>query len=101
LGPDAGGGWGGLSVEHVVARSVRDTAAVLDAVAGYLPGDPYTAPPPARPFRDEVGAAPGKLRVGLLVKAPAGQAEVHPECVTAAREAARPRARLGHRVEAH
>src|SRR5439155_1626929 len=89
LGRDVGEGWGGLSVEHVVARSVRDTAAVLDAVAGYLPGDPYTAPPPARPFRDEVGAAPGKLRVGLLVKAPAGQAEVHPECATAARETAR------------
>src|SRR5436305_1486619 len=73
LGPDVGEGWGGLSVEHVVARSVRDTAAVLDAVAGYLPGDPYTAPPPARPFRDEVGAGPGKLRVGLLVKARAGR----------------------------
>src|SRR5438034_508338 len=99
LGPDAGEGWGGLSIEHVVARSVRDTAAVLDAVAGYLPGDPYTAPPPARPFRDEVGTAPGKLRVGLLVKAPAGQAEVHPECATAARETARLLESLGHRVE--
>ena len=99
LGPDVGEGWGGLSVEHVVARSVRDTAAVLDAVAGYLPGDPYTAPPPVRPFRDEVGAAPGKLRVGLLVKAPAAQAEVHPECATAARETARLLESLGHRVE--
>src|SRR6266699_333417 len=99
LGPDVGEGWGGLSVEHVVTRSVRDTAAVLDAVAGYRPGDPYTAPPPARPFRDEVGAAPGKLRVGLLVKAPAGQAEVHPECATAARETARLLESLGHRVE--
>ena len=99
LGPDAGEGWGGLSVEHVVARSVRDTAAVLDAVAGYLPGDPYTAPPPARPFRDEAGGPPGRLRVGLLVKAPAGQAEVHPECATAARETARLLESLGHRVE--
>src|SRR6266705_2934520 len=75
------------------------SAAVVDAVAGYLPGDPYTAPPPARPFRDEVGAAPGKLRVGLLVKAPAAQAEVHPECATAARETARLLESLGHRVE--
>src|SRR5204862_132188 len=99
LGPDVGEGWGGLSVEHVVARSVRDTAAVLDAVAGYLPGDPYTAPPPARPFRDEVGAAPGKLRVGLLVKAPAGQAEGNPDGATAARETARLLESLGHRVE--
>src|SRR5213079_467078 len=55
--------------------------------------------PPARPFRDEVGAAPGKLRVGLLVKAPAEQAEVHPECATAARETARLLESLGHRVE--
>src|SRR2546426_8373233 len=99
LGPDAGEGWGGLSVEHVVTRSVRDTAAVLDAVAGYLPGDPYTAPPPARPFREEVGAPTGPLRVGLLVKAPAGQTEVHPECVAAARETARLLESLGHRVE--
>src|SRR2546422_6788318 len=90
LGPDVGELWAGLTVEHVVARSVRDTAAVLDAVAGYEPGDPYTAPPPARPFRDEVGAPAGRLRVGLLVKAPAGQAEGHPEWATAARETGGP-----------
>jgi amidase len=99
FGPDAGEGWAGLSVEHVVARSVRDSAAVLDAVAGYLPGDPYTAPAPARPFAQEVGVPPGRLRVGLLVKAPAGQVEVHPECAAAARETARLLESLGHRVE--
>src|SRR5437763_15112013 len=48
LGPDAGEGWGGLSVEHEVARSVRDTAAVLGAVDGYLPGGSYTAQTHAR-----------------------------------------------------
>src|SRR5881296_3931260 len=100
LGPDVGEGWGGLSVEHVVARSVRDTAAVLDAVAGYLPGDPYTAPPPARPWRDEVGAAPGRLRIGLAVRAPGEQFPVDPECATAARETAKLLESLGHRVEA-
>jgi amidase len=99
LGPDAGEGWAGLSAEHVVSRSVRDTAAVLDAVAGYVPGDPYTAPPPARPYRDEVGAPPGRLRIGLLARAPGGDRPVHPECVAAVRDAARLLASLGHVVE--
>src|SRR5206468_2186763 len=58
LGPDIGDSWAGMAVEHVVTRSVRDTAAILDAVSGYMAGDPYTAPPPTRPFRSEVGAAP-------------------------------------------
>ena len=60
LGPDFGEYWGPLTHEHVLTRSVRDTALVLDAVAGAGPGDPYTAPPPTRPFRDEVGAPPGR-----------------------------------------
>jgi amidase len=50
LGPDYGEYWGGLVISHVVSRSVRDTAVALDAVAGGMPGDPYFAPPPARPF---------------------------------------------------
>ena len=99
LGPDLGESWAGMAVEHVVTRSVRDTAAILDAVAGAMPGDPYTAPPPARPFREEVGAAPGRLRIGLRVSAPGGELEVHPECVAAARETARLLESLGHRVE--
>jgi len=99
LGPDAGHVWEGMAIEHVVARSVRDTAAVLDVVAGYIPGDPYTAPPPARSFRAEVGADPGRLRVGLLTRAPGGAFAVHSECVRGARMAAHLLESLGHRVE--
>ena len=99
LGPDIGDSWAGMAVEHVVTRSVRDTAAILDAVAGYVPGDPYTAPPPARPFRAEVGADPGRLRIGLHTRAPGGQSDVDPDCVAAARETARLLESLGHRVE--
>ncbi|HYR95106.1 MAG TPA: amidase, partial [Candidatus Binatus sp.] len=99
LGPDVGESWAGMAIEHAVTRSVRDTAAILDAVAGYMPGDPYTAPPPLRPFRDEVGAPAGSLRVGLLLAAPGGQVQVHAECAAAARDAGRLLESLGHRVE--
>jgi amidase len=98
-GPDVGDAMGGLAVEHVVTRSVRDTAAVLDAVAGPGPGDPYWAPPPARPFLDEVGADPGRLRIGLTTAAPGGMATTHPHCVDAAEGAARLLADLGHDVD--
>ncbi|MGH7790594.1 MAG: amidase, partial [Candidatus Binatia bacterium] len=74
-------------VEHVVTRSLRDTAAVLDCVHGAAPGDLYVAPPPARPYAQEVGAAPGRLRIGLLTRAP--HAETHAQCVAAADGAAR------------
>ena len=58
-GPDVGEGWSGLSSGHAVSRSVRDSAALLDATHGPAAGDPYRAPPPERPFREEVGADPG------------------------------------------
>jgi len=99
IGPDASERWGGFAVENSVTRSVRDTAAILDAIAGYVPGDPYTAPVPARPFCAEVGADPGGLRIGLLTNAPSG-IPVAPECVAAADAAAKLLASLGHRVEA-
>ena len=88
-GPKLGEGMGGFSVEHVLTRSVRDSAAVLDVLAGRMPGDPPGPPPPARPYRDEVGIDPGRLRVGLMVKAPGGATPVHPECVAAAESSAR------------
>ncbi|HEV2308985.1 MAG TPA: amidase family protein, partial [Acidimicrobiia bacterium] len=70
LGPEYGEYWAMTTHEHVLTRTVRDTAGVLDAIAGAAPGDPYTAPPPARPFIAEVGADPGRLRIGFRVDAP-------------------------------
>ncbi len=96
--PYAGEGLAGCAVEHVVSRSVRDSAAVLDATAGPGIGDPYFAAPPARPFLEEVGADPGRLRIALTTKAFNG-VDVHPDCVAATREAARLCEQLGHRVE--
>jgi Asp-tRNA(Asn)/Glu-tRNA(Gln) amidotransferase A subunit family amidase len=61
LGPDRGEGWGGFSCGHVVSISVRDSAAMLDAVHGPEPSSPYVAPPPERPFLQEVGRDPGRL----------------------------------------
>jgi len=96
-GPKVGEGWSGMSTAHAVTRSVRDSAALLDACAGPAPGDPYWAPPPARPFREEVGADPGRLRIALQTRA-FNDAEVDPECERAAREAAELCRRLGHEV---
>src|SRR5438270_4831149 len=98
LGPEFGDVFGGLVHEHVVTRSVRDTAAVLDAVHGPMPGDPFAAPTPTRPFLDEVGADPGRLRVGTLTSALGTQA--HADCVAAVEEAGRLLESLGHTVEA-
>ncbi|MCA1846575.1 MAG: amidase, partial [Actinobacteria bacterium] len=98
LGPDAS--FNALVVcEHVVCHTVRDSAAFLDVIAGPMPGDPYVAPAPARPFREEVGADPGRLRIGLLTAAPGGLAVVHPDCVAAAEDTARTLEMLGHHVE--
>ncbi len=98
-GPEYGELWQGLAVEHVVSRSVRDTAAILDVVAGPMPGDPYFAPLPVRPFREEVGADPGRLRIGVMTRAPGGTTPVHPDCVAATTETARLLESLGHSVE--
>jgi amidase len=98
LGPHFGDMFSGLIAEHAVTRSVRDSAALLDATAGYDPGDPYCAPPPARPFAQEVGADPGKLRIALTTKSFTG-VPVHADCSAAAQDAARLCATLGHEVE--
>ena len=97
-GPFVGEGWSGLSTGHVVSRSVRDSAAMLDATSGPAPGDPYAAPPPARPFGEEVGADPGRLRVALHTTGLDGR-PLDPENARAAREAAKLLQELGHDVD--
>lgn len=97
-GPYVGEGWAGMSVGHVVSRSVRDSAAMLDATAGPAVGDPYAAPPPARPFLAEVGTDPGRLRVALHTTGLDGR-PLDPENVKAARAAAQLLQDLGHDVE--
>lgn len=99
LGPDYGDMWHGLAIEGVVTRSVRDTATVLDAIAGSMPGDPYATPPKSRPFADEVGANPGRLRIGVMKRSPAGGAPLHADCVAAVDSVARLLESLGHVVE--
>ncbi len=88
----------GLGVEHCVSRTVRDTAALLDAVRGPGIGDTVIAPAPVRPYAEEVGADPGRLRIGLLDAHPRDEA-LHEDCITAVRAAATMLEGLGHHVE--
>lgn len=97
LGPDTGEAWAGMAMEFAVCRSVRDTAALLDAVAGNMPGDPYAAPPQARPYLEEVDCDPGTLRIGLLDEV--ATVPVAKECREALAAAGRAFEDLGHRVE--
>lgn len=98
-GPFAGEYTQGFSVELCVSRTVRDTAAYLDALEGPGVGDPYVAPSPVRPYAEEVGADPGRLRIGLLTSDPRGAMTIHRDCVAAANDAARTLQALGHTVE--
>ena len=98
LGPEVGEAWGGNVARLVVTRTVRDTAAVLDAVHGPMPGDPYVAPPPTRPYVDELGADPGRLRIGFTWAAPDPTVETHADCVAAVQAAAELLSSLGHDV---
>ena len=97
-GPEGGEGLSGLAHQHVVSRSVRDSAALLDALAGPMPGDPYSAAPPERPWLDEVGRTPGRLRIAFAKAAPTG-VPVDAACVAAVEDAARLCEQLGHHVE--
>jgi len=96
LGPDVGDIMNGLVAEHAVTRSVRDSAALLDSTSGPAIGDPYYPPPPARPFLQEVGAEPGKLRIAFTRTSPSGP--IHPDCARAVEQAAELCSSLGHSV---
>ncbi|MFA6345567.1 MAG: amidase family protein [Syntrophales bacterium] len=98
-GPLYGTLWQGAVVEHAITRSVRDSAALLDATCGADAGAPYVIPPPKRPYLEEVSREPGKLKIAFNTRSPIGT-EVHPECVRAVEEAARLLEDLGHAVEA-
>ncbi len=87
-----------LGVEHCVTRTVRDSAALLDATHGPGVGDTVIAPAPARPFVEEVGADPGRLRIGMLDHNPRGGA-IAPECADGVRATAARLESLGHDVE--
>jgi amidase len=99
-GPLIGDFASGLLVDFAVARSVRDVAALLDAVHGPAPGDPYVAPPPTRPYVEELAQDPARLRVGVLTAPPADvDVAVDPAVVEAANDAARLLEEIGHAVD--
>ena len=97
-GPDDGEIWGGAVTEGVLTRSVRDSAAMLDAIHGDDTGAPYAAPSRARPFLDEVTSEPSRLRIAFT-DAPMLGHEIHADCRAAVRDAARLLESLGHHVE--
>jgi amidase len=97
-GPLSSEGWSGFAIEHVLSRSVRDSAAALDATQGAEPYAPYHAPAMKRPFLEETTREPGRLRIGFHWE-PAMLGDVHPDCVAAVKDAAKLLAELGHDVE--
>lgn len=98
MGPPRTEGWGGLSTHHAITRSVRDSAAILDATCGTEPGSRYGAPTPAESFLSQVGKRPGQLRIALMTK-PISGSPVDPQCISAAKAAAMLCESLGHRIE--
>jgi amidase len=98
LGPNVGEIWQGAVASHVLTRSVRDSAAMLDATQGPDAGAPYILPPPERPYMQELDREPGSLKIAFTSASPIGT-QVHKECVKAVEEAAKLLERLGHKVE--
>lgn len=98
MGPLIGDVMSGLVVEHAITRSVRDSAALLDATCGPALGDPYYPPPPERPYAQEAESDAGRRRIGFTAKSPT-PVTVHQDCASAVADAAALCESLGHDVE--
>ena len=96
-GPDYGELWEGAAIEHVITRSVRDSAAMLDATCAPDLGAPYIIQQPERPYMDEIEREPGKLRIAFNTRSPI-EMSVHPDIVKATLETALMLQKLGHDV---
>ncbi|MGV0878431.1 amidase [Martelella sp. FLE1502] len=96
-GPLAGEVRNGAATQGMLTRTVRDAALTLDILSGYETGDHYTAPPPERPFLEEIGREPGSLRIGFCADLPDGV--VDPPCISAVKKAVSSLSALGHHVE--
>ena len=97
-GPLHGRTWQGAVVEHVISRSVRDSAAILDATQGPDIGAPFVIPPPDRPYLEEIQQSPGSLKIAFQTHSPIDTA-VHPECIRAVEHTVGLLRDLGHEVE--
>jgi amidase len=97
LGPDIGESWAGMVFEFAETRTVRDAAALLDCVQGPMPGDPYTVAPPERPYIQEVGKDPGKLKVGIIKEIDG--VDIKMPCRAAVESVAKVMLDLGHTAE--
>ena len=98
LGPNVGELWQGAVVSHVITRTVRDSAAMLDATQGPDAGAPYILPPPERPYMQEIDREPGSLKIAFTSASPIGT-PVHQECVKEVEEMAKLLESLGHKIE--
>ncbi|MET0455582.1 MAG: amidase family protein [Mycobacterium sp.] len=98
--PGAGQGMEGLVNGHALTRTVRDSAALLDVIAGGAVGDPYSVPAPAVPFLDAIVAPAAAQRVLTTTDSPFPGSATHPEVVAAVESVARALAELGHHVDA-
>jgi len=99
MAPEHGDYWHGFVSSFVVTRSVRDSAAMLDAVAGSEPGDPYTATPQSEPYLSAIGSTGKPLKIGLMTRSPKETRECHADCVAAVEAVGRQLESQGHHVE--
>ncbi|MFK7801554.1 MAG: amidase [Anaerolineae bacterium] len=97
-GPIRGSQWMGAAISHVITRSVRDSAAMLDATLGHDVGASFQTPLPNRPYLEEVARMPGKLKIAFNTNSPLGT-PVHPDCVKAVEQTAKLLEGMGHHVE--